>query len=161
MPILSFRYHFRQPLHVPAEAAYAWCTDFGPSDGALFSDPTRRSVQWLSEDALVMTDTTRAGGRLRRIRRLVRLNPSELAWTNTHLDGPYRHSQFWYRIVSDGPRKSHLEFVGLRLEKGPRRLSALETAQHAEELRRNDSGEWRRRLAPALQRNLAPRKSGR
>jgi len=161
MPVLSFRYQFRQPFHVPAEAAYAWCTDFGPSDGALFSDPTRRSVRWLSEDALIMTDTTRPGGRPQRIRRLVRMNPSELAWTNTHLDGPYRHSQFWYRIVSDAPKKSHLDFVGLRLETGPRALSTSETSRHAEELRRNDSEEWGRRLAPALERDLASRNRGR
>jgi hypothetical protein len=160
MPIVSLRYRFRQPLRAPAREAYAWCTDFGPDDGKLFSEPTRRSVRPLSDDALVMTDTTYPRGRLLRIRRLVRLNPSELAWTNTHLNGPFRHSQFWYRIVSDGARKSHLEFQGLRLERSPRRLSAAERDGRAELCRRSDSEEWRRRLAPALERDLRSQRIG-
>ena len=158
MPILSLAYRFRQPLRAPAREAYAWCTDFGPDDGRLFSERTERSVRRLGDGALVMTDTTYPRGRPRRIHRLVRLHPSEMAWTNTHLDGPYRHSQYWYRIVSDGPGRCHLEFVGLRLEASRRRLSATETARRAEERRRSDSGEWRRRLAPALERDLARRR---
>lgn len=102
-----------------------------------------------------MTDLTRPGGRTRRIRRLVRINPSEMAWTNTHLDGPYRHSQYWYRVVPDGPRASHLEFRGLRVERTRRRLPPKALARMAEECRREDSGDWRRRFAPALARDLA------
>lgn len=102
-----------------------------------------------------MTDLTRPGGRTRRIRRLVRINPSEMAWTNTHLDGPYRHSQYWYRVVPDGPRASHLEFRGLRVERTRRRLPPKALARMAEECRREDSGEWSRRFAPALARDLA------
>ena len=157
MPIFSLRYRFRQPFRVPAHAAFAWCTDFGPGDGKLFSEPTQRSVRRLSEDALIMTDTTYPQGRSLRIRRLVRINARERAWTNTHLDGPYRGSQYWYRIVSDGPQLSHLEFQGLRLETSPRPLSATQTTRRSEQCRRSDSGEWRSRLAPALERDLAPR----
>jgi hypothetical protein len=160
VPVYSLRYKFRQPLSASAETAYAWCTDFGPDDGSLFAARTRRSVRFLSEDALVMTDLTYPRGRALRIRRLVRLNPAELAWTNTHLDGPYRHSQYWYRIVPDGPRRSHLEFVGLRLESSRHRLRASEIARRAEACRTEDSDEWRRRLAPALERDLAPRAKG-
>lgn len=160
MPVLSLRYRFRRSLRAPAREAYAWCTDFGPDDGKLFSEPTRRSVGPLSEEALVMTDTTYPRGGLLRILRLVRLNRPELAWTSTHLNGPYRHSQFWYRIVSDGPRRSHLEFRGLRLEAGPRALSAAENARRAHECRQSDATEWRRRLAPALDHDVAIRTSG-
>ena len=103
MKVVALRYGFRVRLAAPARRAYDWCTDFSPADGALFSEATRRAVRRITEDALVMTDTTRPGGRLRRIRRLVRLNPSELAWTNTHLDGPFQGSQYWYRVVPDGP----------------------------------------------------------
>lgn len=157
MPIVSLQYRFRQPFHVPADLAFRWCTDFGPADGKLYSEPTRRTVEWLNDDALVMTDTTHPEGRTRRIRRLVRILRPERAWTNTHLDGPFRHSQFWYRVVADGPRRSHLEFTGLRLETVPRRLSATALARRAEEVRRADSGTWRRQLAPALERELARR----
>jgi len=154
MPLASVQYGFRQSFRVPANAAFAWCTDFGPGDGQLFSERTLRSIRQLSETALVMTDTTYPEGRPLRIRRLVRIFPSEMAWTNTHLDGPYRHSQYWYRVVSDGPTKSHLEFRGLRLESPPRALSGTETTRRAQQLRREDSGEWRRRLAPALERDV-------
>ncbi|MGA8663908.1 MAG: hypothetical protein WB809_02410 [Thermoplasmata archaeon] len=155
MTVISLRYHFRQPFRVPAPVAYTWCTDFGPDDGALFSERTQRSVRRVSEDALVMTDATYPAGRPVRIRRLVRLFPEERAWTNTHLDGPYEGSQYWYRIVSDRSRRSHLEFHGLRLERHSGTLSASATALRADRCRRNDAGEWRRRLAPALERECA------
>ena len=157
MPTVSLRYQFRQPFHVPADLAFQWCTDFGPSDGKLFAQPTRRTVRWLNKDALVMTDVTHPEGGTRTIRRLVRIDRHGRAWTNTHLDGPFRHSQYWYRVVTDGPRRSHLEFVGLRLVRTARRLSNSEVARRAEEERRSDSGEWRRYLAPALERECARR----
>ncbi len=155
VPIASLRFGFRQPLRASAREAYVWCTDFEPNDGKLYSQRWERSVRRLSEDALVLTDTTYPGGKRRRIHRLVRLNPTELAWTNTHLDGPFRHSQYWYRIVSDGPRESHLEFRGLRLVSTSRKLSTSETARLTEKERREDFALWRRRLAPALAGDLA------
>lgn len=154
MGVVSLRYRFRQPFRVPASAAYAWCTDFGPDDGPLFYARTRRSVRRLSDDALIMTDTTYPGGRTLRIRRLVRLDPAHLTWTNTHLDGPYRHSQYWYHILADGPRRSHLEFEGLRLETFPGSPSASRVARAAEAHRRHDAKEWSHRLAPALEADL-------
>ncbi len=155
MPLNSLRYQFRQPFRVPAQAAYRWCTDFRASDGGLFEVPWRRTVRWLSEDALILTDTTFPNGRARRIQRLVRLNPSKLAWSNTHLNGPFRHSQYWYQIVSDGPRRSHLEFRGMRLVKSSKPLKTAEIARLTEIERQGDSGLWRRRMAPALERELA------
>jgi len=155
MPTYSLQFSFRQPLRASAKEAYAWCTDFQPDDGKLFPRKWVRAIRWLSEDALVLTDTTYPAGRPRRIHRLVRLNPSELAWTNTHLDGPFRHSQYWYRIVPDGRRSCHLEFRGLRLVRSPRKLSPAEVARLAGRERRDDSGLWRSRLAPALNRDLA------
>ena len=157
MPTVALRYRFRQPLDAPAEAAFAWCTDFGPSDGPLFAQRTERSVRRLADGALVLTDITYPNGRRRRIRRLVRIDPARRSWTNTHLDGPFRHSQFWYRIVPNGPRRSRLEFVGLALESVPRRLSGAQVAALAAERGRADSGAWRRYLAPALARDLAAR----
>jgi hypothetical protein len=157
MPIYSLRYNFRQPLGVPARAAYAWCTNFEPDDGRLFPERWVRSVRRLSEDALVLTDTTYPAGRTRRIHRLVRLSPSEMAWTNTHLDGPFRHSQYWYRVVPDGTRSCHLEFRGFRLVTSPRPLSASEIVRLTDRERRSDSNLWRLRMAPALRRDLATR----
>lgn len=154
MPFYSLQFSFRQPLRVPARPAYSWCTDFGPDDGKLFPGKWVRSVRWLSEDALVLTDTTYPAGRTQRIHRLVRLSPSEMAWTNTHLDGPFRHSQYWYRIVSDGLKSCHLEFRGLRLVASPRPLPVAEIARMTDRERRSDSDLWRSRMAPALKRDM-------
>jgi len=156
VPLIGLSYRFRQSLRASARAAYAWCTDYGPGDGPLFSRRTRRTVRWLSPTAVVMYDTTYPGGRTRRIHRLVRLDPERLAWTSTHLDGPYRHSQYWYRIVAAGPRRSYLEFTGLKLERASRRLSRSEIDRRARAIRHEDAAEWRRWLAPALARDLAP-----
>ncbi len=152
--IVSVRYRFRQLLGVPARAAFDWCTDFRAEDAALFGDRRRRTLRWVAPDALVMTDTTYPAGRPVRIRRLVRLQPEAMAWTNTHLDGPYRHSQFWYRIVSDGPRRCHLDFSGLMLVNRIRRLSEAERAKLARSYRRSDATVWRQRLGPALEAEL-------
>jgi len=154
MPIVSLRYRFRQPFRVSARAAYAWCTDFRAADARLFGDRRVRSVARISDDALVLTETTYPGGKRTRIRRLVRLLPERLAWTNTHLSGPYRDSQFWYRIVPDGPSRSHLEFDGLKLERVRRPAGAVEVARRAGAERRHDAASWRSRLAPALHAEL-------
>lgn len=154
MPTVSLRYQFRQPFRAPAPAAYAWCTDFRPADAELFADRRTRSVRRIAPDALVMTDVTYPAGRRTRIRRLVRLFPEQLAWTNTHLDGPFRHSQFWYRIAPDGAQKSHLEFAGLKLESHARTPGKSEVARLAEANRRSDAATWSKHLGPALEAEL-------
>jgi len=154
MPVVPLRFHFEQPFTVPAREAFAWCTDFGASDGKLFSSRTRRSVRWINDDALVMTDTKWPEGRAVRIHRLVVIDRTAMAWTNTHLDGPYRHSQYWYRVVPDGARRSHLDFTGLRMLRLLRAPSATGVRRLVESERVGDSGEWRDFLAPALERDL-------
>lgn len=156
MPINSLPYRFRQRLRAPAQAAYQWCTDFGPGDGDLFAERTERTVRALTDDALVMCDTTYSRGRPLRIHRLVRLRPTERSWTTTHLDGPYRNSQYWYRIVPLGRSSSALEFTGLRLERTRRPLTSAERKARADACRREDAQEWARQLAPALERSLRP-----
>jgi hypothetical protein len=158
MSTYTLEYKFRQRLDAPAKVAYAWCTDFEPGDGKLFPVRWERSVRPLSENALILTDTTYPEGRRRRIHRLIRLNPFELTWTNTHLDGPYQHSQYLYRIGRDGSRRSHLEFYGSRLITSGKSLSRSQIARLAAEERRGDSGLWRTRIAPALKRELATRR---
>ncbi len=154
MTLNSLQYEFRQPFRVPARAAYDWCTDFRPSDGSLFPRKWRRAVRRLSDDALILTDTTWPNGRARAIRRLVRLNPGGLGWTNTHLSGPFLHSQYWYRIVPDGPRSSHLEFTGMRLVRSRAPLGSATRARLARTEWADDSGLWRDRMAPAMERDL-------
>lgn len=154
---VSIRYEFRQPFRVSAPAAFRWATDFGPSDAELFGDQRRRTVRRLGPDALRMTDTTHPAGRTLRITRLVRIFPERMAWTNTHLSGPFRYSQFWYRIVPDGPRRCHLEFTGLKIETRSRPLTPVEVRRESEANRREDSATWRQRFAPALERDVGAR----
>jgi hypothetical protein len=161
MPVVSLRYHFRQNFRANARAAFVWCTDFGPGDAAFFSSPGSRSVERLTEDALLMTDRRQQAGGRREITRLVRIDRPSMAWTNTHVSGPFLHSQFWYRVVPDGPRRSHLEFDGLELRKLARRPSARELARLTEETRAGDARLWRERIGPALDRDLAGRARGR
>ncbi len=161
MSIVSVRYRFRQRFHASASDAYRWCTDYRPSDGKIFSTKRRRTVRRIAEDAVVLTDTTIQDGRARSIRRLVRMDPERFSWTNTHLDGPFRHSQFWYRVVRDGPRSSHLEFEGLHLEEGPARPSAAHRSRRQREILAQDASEWRDYLAPALEADLKSDRSSR
>ncbi|HTT73687.1 MAG TPA: hypothetical protein VMG99_06025 [Thermoplasmata archaeon] len=155
MELVALRYSFRQAFRVPARAAFAWATDFRAGDAGLFGDRRRRTVRRIAPDTFVLTDTTYSAGRPLRIARLVRVFPEQRAWTNTHLTGPFRHSQFWYWIVADGPRRSHLEFRGLKLERRPRPLTAAQAARESEANRRSDAATWRTRLAPALEAELA------
>ncbi|MCI4322853.1 MAG: hypothetical protein L3K03_02345 [Thermoplasmata archaeon] len=168
MPVHSIRYRFRQPFRAPASAAFAWCVDFRPSDAALLPHWESRSVEWISDDALILTDTSARRGKSTRIRRLVRIDPSEMSWTNTHLDGPRRHSQFWYRVVRDGPNHSHLEFEGLELVTAARALTPKQITTLAASHRTEDAGMWRREFAPVLEADAkrsrsrrAPRTKGR
>ncbi len=154
--VVSLRYEFRQPLRASADRAFAWCTDFRPSDGRLFEDGRTRSIRWLAPDALVMTDTPAPGSGGSRITRLVRIFPEQRAWTNTHLAGPFRYSQFWYRVVADGARRSRLEFQGLKLERHPRALRTAEVARRSAAEGRSDASTWRSKLAPALAAELNP-----
>ena len=155
MSVNSVSFRFRQDFRVPAKAAYEWCTDYQSSDSRLFEQKWRREVHHLSDDAIMLTETTWPKGRRRIIRRLVRLNPRDLSWTNTHVSGPFRHSQYWYQIVPDGPRRSHLVFTGMRLVRTSKPLSRSEKAQLVNEERQGDLKLWRDRIAPIMERELA------
>ncbi len=154
MPTVSLQYEFRQPFRVSAARAFAWCTDFGPEDAPLLVNTLSRTVRPITADALILTDRARRTGRSTRIQRLVRVLPSRYSWTNTHLTGPYRHSQYWYRIVPDGPNRSHLHFTGFRLLTTPRTLSKTVVAKLTRAERAHDAGTWRRSIAPALERDV-------
>lgn len=156
MPTSSLRYRFRQAFRVPAKDAFTWCTDFVPEDRRLLRPNVRRSVRRISSDALILTDQRTVAGRRQRISRLVRIDPGSMSWTNTHLNGPFVHSQYWYRIVPDGPRRSHLEFEGFRLLHHERTFSPREVDRLAEQEQRSDAQLWRDTLAPALERDLRP-----
>ncbi len=154
MPANSLRFSFRVRLPASADRAFAWATDYGPGDLAIMGEKGRRTVEKLNDDTILLTDTVPEGGRTVRKVRLVRLLPKERSWTNTHLSGPYRHSQFLYRIVPLGRNRSRLEFTGLHIEHGARRLSPKERARRALEIRRDDQASWTR-IVRAMKAELA------
>jgi hypothetical protein len=156
---VSLRYRFTLPFHAPAPAAFEWCIDFAPEDGRFFPERHLRTVRWFGDDAAVLTDTTFPQGRPVRIRRLVRVDREMLSWTNTHLDGPYVHSQYWYQVVARGARASALGFTGHRLLWPARTPSASAVRRLTDAERRADSTMWRTSIAPALERDLARRRS--
>ncbi|HXW36925.1 MAG TPA: hypothetical protein VEJ36_03345 [Nitrososphaerales archaeon] len=135
------RYRFSQSFDVPAEAAYRWCIDYRPDDWGRMGKKGTRRIRRINEDTIILTDTVESESGPVTKRRLVRLHPERLAWTNTHLGGPNRHSQFWYQIVSLGRGRSKLEFTGLQVNYG-RRPSPSEIAAIARELRKDDSNMW-------------------
>jgi hypothetical protein len=131
-------------LPASAEEAYRWATDYAPNDPARMGQVGRRRVERLADGTIVLTDTVRRDGRTITKKRLVRLRPRVRSWTNTHLAGPTRHSQFLYTIVPRGPRRSALEFVGLQVERTPRLLSRAQLARRARDVAREDAATWRR-----------------
>ncbi len=151
MESYSVRSGFSQPFNVPAQTAYEWCTDFRPDDLARMGEEGSRKIERINDDTLILTDVIK--GEKERKQRLVRLNPDRMAWTNTHLNGSHKHSQFWYRIDSDGPQSSHLEFTGLQVNYGHAPQLAR-IAEMAEELAIKDSGDWLL-LAKEMHRDLS------
>jgi transposase len=135
------RYQFSRSFDVPAKAAYQWCTDYRPDDWRRMGKKGTRRIKRLNEDTLILTDTVEGEGGAVTKKRLVRLNADSLAWTNTHLAGPNKHSQFWYQIVAVGKARSRLDFTGLQVNYG-RRPSALRAAEAAKELKEDDSRAW-------------------
>ncbi len=160
MPLVAIEYEFRVRLPASAEAAFRWATDYAPDDWARMGRDGRRRVVPLGEHALLLIDTVRTNGRAVTKQRLVRLYPRRRAWTNTHLAGPTRHSQFWYRIRPRGPRASVIEFTGLQVEPAARRLTPAELARRTREVRGEDAALWRR-LARVMGDELRTRRSRR
>ena len=152
MDSYSIHYGFSQRFDVPARAAFEWCVDYRPDDWGRMGKKGTRKIRRINEDTLILTDTYPGGEAPVTKRRLVRLNPERLAWTNTHIGGPNRHSQFWYQIVEEGKGRSRLDFTGLQVNYG-KRPSDAKIAELAKELRADDSGMWVL-LAKEMRRDL-------
>ena len=155
MPAFTVRYSFQQRFHVAARRAYAWCTDYRPDDHVLMGERGSRKVLQLSEDALILTDNWpgRVGRSVTKVK-LVRLDPRNLSWTSTHIAGPARHSQFLYRIVSEGRERSRLEVLGFQHERARNRLTLARMKSRSRGLCRDDSEAWKL-LAWAMETELA------
>jgi len=156
MHTYSIEYGFNQPLAAPANVAFEWCTDYQPHDLAIMKEKGKREIQKITDGTIVLTETTRRKNRVIKKTKLVRLNKSSLSWTNTHIAGPNRHSQFLYRIVAEGRKRSRLYFEGLLILYSRKPLSRQQLRKIARDERQGDATVWRH-LATALRKDTAQR----
>ena len=145
----SVKYGFNQELSVSASEAFDWCTDYQPYDLAMMKEHGKRTIRKITDDTILLTETVQRNDRSVRKIKLVRLNRPELSWTNTHIAGPNRHSQFLYKIVPEGKMRSRLYFKGLLVCYSRKRLRRQQLLRIGREERLADSTAWRY-LAAAL-----------
>ncbi len=119
-----------------------------------------RKIRWLSEDTVILADKFQGKeGQTITKQKLVRLYPERLFWTNTHISGPNKFSQFLYQIVPEGKNASRLDFTGLQIEYAKKQPTRAEIGSFARKLRIEDRGAWKH-LASAMEKDLrAGRKS--
>lgn len=155
MKSFSVHYRFSQHFDFPPRRAYDWCTDYDPGDIALGGQRGERRIRRLNEDTLVLTDTYFQGrGRVVK-RRLVKLYPKSLSWTNTRISPEGRHSQFLYQILPERGG-SRLVFTGSQMFDGT--ATASRRAALAKRIAKEDSAEWRV-LARAMAKDLASQRA--
>jgi len=147
--VYSISYAFTQRLSASAKAAFEWCTDYQPYDLAIMKENGKRDILKITYDTILLTETMKKGRRSVKKTKLVRLNKPSLSWTNTHVAGPNRHSQFLYKIVPEGKKHSRLYFQGLLIQYSRKPMSIGQLRKIAREERRGDSTVWRH-LAAAL-----------
>jgi hypothetical protein len=151
--IYSVKYRFTQHFTVPAGRAFGWCINYQPHDLDLMRIQGERRIRRLTGDAIILHETTYGKGQAVRKTKLVRLDREHLTWSNTHVAGPYRHSQFLYRILAAGRNASKLDFTGLLILRSSTKLSPKKLKQIAEEERKQDFKSWKH-LAKAMSREL-------
>ncbi len=142
MPKVSVSYRFSQLFKAPASEVFAWATDYDVGDIERMGFKGKRNVSPLCDGAVVLSDTVIGpDGTKFRKKKLVRIDARRMRWTNTHLAGPLRHSQFLYEVVPESETSCRLDFTGLQLEDLEPSSKAI--AARAKELRREDSALWK------------------
>ena len=154
MKSYAVHYTFSQHFHVPAHRAYEWCTDYTPGDIKLGGEDGERRIKWLDEDTAILTDSYPAGKPTIVKRRLVRLYPEILSWTNTRISTDGMYSQFLYQITSERGG-SRLTFTGNQRFVGT--ASTSKRKKMAKQIRKEDSTEWRV-YAKEMAKDLAGKK---
>jgi hypothetical protein len=139
----SVRYSFSQKFAVPAESAFAWCTDYQSNDLALLGNQdAKRAVTWVTKDTVLVKDTFSDGRAFVEKEKLVQLYPELLIWISTHISGPNKYSQFIYQIVAREAGKSRLDFSALHVEH-KENFPEQNLTLLAKELRAGDAAIWR------------------
>lgn len=143
MEPIPIHYCFSQAFSVPAIAAYNWSIDFTPADLSLMKMRGKRQVKKISDDTIILTDTTNKDGKQVEKRKLVKVDATRLSWSNTHLSGPHKYSQFLYQITPEEAGASRLSFTGLQLNYGESKITPEAVAALEREVKQQDSAAWK------------------
>jgi hypothetical protein len=114
--VYSLRYNFSQIFAVPPLEAYKWCTNYDPNDIILMHQKGKREITYLTENTIILTDMFFNEKDTIKKNKLVQLYPERLSWTNTHLSGPNKYSQFLCEIKPNNKGSSILNYIGLQME---------------------------------------------
>jgi len=85
--------------------------------------------------------------------KLVQIYPDILFWTSTHISGPAKHSQFIYQITAEADNISNLDFRGLFLDYGDKKISESDAAKLIEKTCKEDARAWGL-LAKAMEQDI-------
>ncbi|MCG8689276.1 MAG: hypothetical protein MI892_30670 [Desulfobacterales bacterium] len=148
-------YNFQQRFNVPAREAFEWCTTYTPEDYTLMGEKViRREIEHITDRTVILTDTFDVGTENQiEKQKLVQLYPNLLFWTSTHISGPAKHSQFIYQITAESDSISNLDFTGLFLYYGNKKISEAHTAKLVEKTCNEDARVWEL-LAKAMEQEL-------
>lgn len=148
-------YHFQQRFNVTARKAFEWCTTYTPEDYALMGEKdVSRKIEHITDRTIILTDTVNIGTNHQiEKQKLVQLYPNILFWTSTHISGPAKHSQFIYQITAEADNISILDFTGLLLDHGDKKISESDIAKLAEKTCKEDASAWEL-LAKAMEQEL-------
>jgi hypothetical protein len=148
-------YNFQQRFNVPAQKAFEWCTTYTPEDHVLMgAKGVIRKIEHITDRTVILTDTFNIGAVNQFEKpKLVQIYPETLFWTSTHISGPAKHSQFIYQITAESNNFSSLDFTGLFIDYGGKKMSESDITKLAEKICKEDAGTWVL-LAKAMEQEL-------
>jgi lipid A disaccharide synthetase len=156
METYSVHFKFSQHFDFSATKAFDWCTDYSPNDLNIMGNGGRRKVQRLNEDTFILTDEYEMKDekvlRNRISKKVVRIYPELLSWTNTRISSDGKYTQFLYQIVPE-ENGSRREYNGSQIFHG-KRPARNKLAAMAKRLTAEDSASWRN-LARAMAKDLS------
>jgi hypothetical protein len=141
--VYSLRYHFSQIFALPPLEAYKWCTNYDSNDLTLMHQKGKRDITNLTEGTIILTDTFYNKKKTVKKNKLIQLYPDKLSWTNTHLSGPNKYSQFLYEIKPEKEGHSKLNYIGLQMEYKKPKLGKKEIETRETEQMNQDAAVWK------------------
>jgi len=135
-------YQFKQRFRVDARSAFDWCTDYDEDDFVIMGIVGRRIVRKIYRNIIILLEIVKRGKEENRVIKLVELDPTNLSWTNNHISGPSKYSQFSYKITSEEGSKSRLDFTGLQLFEQRKTLTAKKLSRIRRKLLQDDRRQW-------------------